>query len=270
MAEATTWWVDGVPAGRVSVQDRGLAYGDGVFETMRAEGGRVRLLSQHLDRLAVGAERLGFKPPPRDLLERAVDAACANEADSCVLKLIVTRGDGTRGYRPPQPAQPRWVLMKTPLVPVPATLRVRWCATPLARNPALAGLKHLNRLEQVLARSEWADDWDDGLMCDTSGAVIAATRANLFVVAGGKLLTPSLEHSGVAGIMRAMVGEAATALGIGHRVGEMTRDAVTSADEWFLCNAVHGIMPVARLGELERTAPGPVATQVAEWVANHD
>lgn len=270
MSERTSWWVDGIRAGNVSVHDRGLAYGDGVFETMRAQSGRVRLLSRHLDRLAAGAARLGFTPPRRDLLEQAVDEACAVDADSCVLKLIVTRGDGFRGYRPPDPAQPRWVLIKSPLAPAPEILRVRWCAMPLAQNPVLAGIKQLNRLEQVLARSEWMDDWDDGLMCDTSGVVIAATRANLFVVADEILRTPSLEQCGVAGIMRDMVIEAANSLGIGYEVGPLTRDAVMSADEWFLSNAVRGVMPVARIGELERAAPGPVTARLAQWVAVHD
>lgn len=267
MHESGNWWVDGVRGGAVDVRDRGLAYGDGVFETMRVEHGRVRLLARHLDRLERGAARLGISPPERAVLVRAIQDACTVDDAPAVLKLIVTRGDGSRGYRLPEPAHPRWILTRTGLTTVPAALSVRWCTTQLAQQPALAGLKHLNRLEQVLARAEWGDEWDDGLMCDTGGTVIAATRANLFIVTDDVLYTPALERCGVAGIMREMVCEAATSLGIPLRVETLDRAAVEAAAECFLSNAVHGVMPVARLEESRWQAPGQVTRRLAAWVA---
>jgi len=148
--------VDGHPATTVDIADRGLAYGDGVFETMAVVSGAVPLLHRHLARLALGCTRLGIEAPSASLIEAEL-AALVAAVDAGVAKLIVTRGKGARGYAPPRDAAPTRILSlhAPPLAAIgPGQgISVRWCATTLAINSRLAGIKHLNRLEQVLARA---------------------------------------------------------------------------------------------------------------------
>jgi 4-amino-4-deoxychorismate lyase len=168
-----------------------------------------------------------------------------------VLKLIVTRGTGGRGYAPDTAATPTWILSQHALPPETPDdgIVVRWCETRLAVQPALAGIKHCNRLEQVLARAEWADaelhdrDALEGLMRSTAGDVVCATAANLFVLRDGRWLTPRIDRCGVAGVCRAWA--------LGELAASEVRLGVTeveTAEAVFLCNAVRGILPVARLG----------------------
>lgn len=226
--------------------DRGLAYGDGLFETMRVHRGGIPWLDAHLQRLRHGARRLAIDLPDEALLRGEIEAACAGR-DSLVLKLIVTRGAGGRGYAPPTHPEPTWVLsLHDAPAPMPA-IDIVWCETTFADQPALAGIKHCNRLEQVLARREVvATQADEGLMCDTSGNVISATSANLFIHDGDGWCTPKLDRSGVAGICRDWLLRHA-------RVREtvLDRGAVQRSSAIFLCNAVRGILPVRRLDARE-------------------
>lgn len=232
--------VDAVPAG-----DRGLAYGDGLFETMRAHRGRIHWWDAHWARLRQGAQRLRLALPDEALVH-AQAARLLGDADA-VLKLLVTRGSGGRGYALPAHPEPGWLVSRHPIPAAapPGGVVLRWCETRLAIQPALAGLKHCNRLEQVLARGEWADPAiHDGLVLDTEGQVISATSANLFVLRDGRWLTPDVSRSGIAGICRAWVLAHAGAAEARLRVTD-----VESADAVFVCNAVRGILPVARLGD---------------------
>ena len=169
-----------------------------------------------------------------------------------IVKLIVTRGSGARGYRPPQPAQPRRIVAAWDW-PVPpasevAGARVGWCRTRLGRNPALAGLKHLNRLEQVLARAEWDDGvMDEGLMCDDGERVIAATQANLFAKIGGRWVTPRLDECGVAGVMRRAFCAWQAEQGAPVEERALARADVESASALLLTNALKGAWPVREL-----------------------
>ena len=198
--------VNGRAGGTVDPLDRGLHYGDGLFETIAIVGGRPRFIDWHFERLVGGARALGFPAPDLDAL-RADIAAVATEP-RCVVKLVLTRGAGERGYRPPRDPQPTRIVAAAPWPAGPrdaasAGIRLGWCRTRLARNGALAGHKHLNRLEQVLARAEWDDGaMDEGLMQDDRGRVIAATQANLFARIDGAWCTPRLDECGVAGVMR--------------------------------------------------------------------
>lgn len=226
--------------------DRGLAYGDGLFETMRVYGGRVPWWDAHWSRLQQGAERLRLRVPERGLVEAQVAALCAGTGDG-VLKLILTRGNGGRGYALPAAGEPSWILSRHPAPPAPRAggLLLRWCATRLAIQPALAGIKHCNRLEQVLARAEWSDPGiDEGLLLDMEGNVVSAIAANLFVLRDGTWLTPPVDRCGVAGVCRAWLLAGADA-----REGRLSMQDIEDADAVVLCNAVRGILPVARLGD---------------------
>lgn len=241
-------FVGAVPVAAIPASDRGFAYGDGLFETMRAHRGQVPWWDRHWSRLERGAARLRLVlPNPEQVRD---EAARLLDGSGGVLKLIVSRGGGGRGYASDDAQLPTWVLSRHPLpARVPGGLRLRWCDTRLALQPLLAGLKHCNRLEQVLARGEWRDlsaphvDADDGLMRSTEGDVIGATAANLFVLAEGRWRTPLLDRCGIEGVCRAWALAALAA--------DQSRLSVTeveTADAVFLCNAVRGILPVARLG----------------------
>lgn len=227
--------------------DRGFAYGDGLFETMRAHRGTVPWWDRHWTRLVRGAARLGMALPDESLVARQARAALCG--DDSVLKLVVSRGQGGRGYTPPLESPPTWVLSRHPLPPPPRQgLALRWCATRLGLQPSLAGIKHCNRLEQVLARAEWQRlpdrgcDVDEGLMASSDGDVVCATASNLFVLHGSRWRTPLIDRCGVAGVCRQWVLETL-------EVEECRLNAaeVESADAVFLCNAVRGILPVAKL-----------------------
>jgi len=242
---------------RIKPADRGLAYGDGVFETLRVHAGRAIWWDTHWERLALGAACLGIPLPDEAGVCLHVDALIAGQRDG-VLKLVLTRGVGGRGYAPPIDLQPTLVLSLhgTPPPPTPAGgIALRWCETRLAIQRALAGIKHCNRLEQVLARAEWNDALADGnsdsnqqihegLMRDTEGFVVSATATNLFVLREGRWVTPPVDRCGVAGVCRGWILEHADA-----SEQRLTVDEVESADAIFLCNSVRGILPVAALGD---------------------
>src|SRR5690606_14958275 len=170
-----------------------------------------------------------------------------------VVKLVVSRGPGARGYTPPAVARPTRILSISSWPSYPphhytAGMNVQTCALRLGRNPALAGLKHLNRLEQVLASAEVkAAGADEGLLLDSEGVVVGATSNNVFAVREGTLVTPAVTRCGVAGVMRRAVLEAAAALGLDAIVRDMQPAELRSADELFLSNAVAGLRPVASL-----------------------
>jgi 4-amino-4-deoxychorismate lyase len=230
--------------GAVGAFDRGLNYGDGVFETLRVHAGAPVRWDAHWARLERGVDALGIPRPAAGLAFDAARIACAKRPRG-VLKLVVTRGEGGRGYAPPERPDPTLIVSVHDMPPrAPSQLAVRWCDTRLAIQPRLAGHKHLNRLEQVLARAEWrGDEFFEGLMCDTDGRVVSATAANLFVRIDGRWVTPRVDRCGVAGVMRAWCLPALEAT-----QADLDVAAVEGAQALFLCNAVRGILPVHRLG----------------------
>ena len=254
----------------LGVDDRGLQYGDGVFETALLTAGRVRYLEDHLLRLEAGCERLGIVCPERAALLKDLGALTAGRGEG-ILKMTVTRGGGNRGYRPPdKPVPTRILALYPPLDATPsarAGITVRWCETHLGRNPGLAGIKHLNRLEQVLAQAEWRDpDIAEGLMLDTEGEVVAATSGNLFIVRDGILCTPDLRYCGIRGVMRGRVLGAARSIGLAVEEQPLRRNDIEAASELFITNAVRGIRPVTAL-ESSTWPVGDVATQLATTLA---
>jgi 4-amino-4-deoxychorismate lyase len=236
------------PAHAISVTDRGLAYGDGLFETMLLARGKVRLLEAHLRRLTDGCRRLGIDYPGDEMLTADIARVCEAHGDG-VVKLILTRGVGGRGYRPTSTPCTRIVSLHEPVESTPA-IRVRWCETRLSRNAALAGIKHLNRLEQVLAQAEWQDpEIAEGFMLDSEGELVCATSANIFIVRGHELITHDLRYCGVRGIMRGEVIRIANELGIPVREEPIWPEDLETATEVFVTNAVRGIRSVTALEE---------------------
>ena len=252
--------IDGEQAGCIDAADRGLAYGDGLFETMAVRNGRVLALEAHLARFTRDAARLGLEPPSPAALERDFARLGIAEAERAVLKLILTRGSGGRGYRPPSPASPRRItsVHAWPAPPDTDAPRLAWiCRHPIGSNPATAGIKHLNRLDQVLASAEWPDaNHVEGLMCDADGALVEATRSNVFLVHGETLVTPVLDRAGVAGVVRAAVLEHAARLGVPTEIRRVERAELDTADELFVTSSVLGVCSITALsGATPRSLP---------------
>lgn len=248
-------WVDGQPANAlVSLKDRGLAYGDGLFETIAVSAGQPLLLDLHLQRLALGCSRLAIVADHS--LIRSELLTYAQAMGEGVMKLILTRGDSQRGYSVSPEAAPRRILQANPAAAYPQAyashgVQLFDCATRLAEQPLLAGLKHLNRLEQVIARAEWQDPaYAEGLMRDTSGRVIEGVFSNLFLVSDGILITADLQRCGVAGVMRHALLAEAERLAIPYQITDISLVQLQQADELFLCNSVYGIWPVRAFADL--------------------
>ncbi len=242
--------VDGAATNQVGALDRGLAYGDGLFESVRLVGKLAPLWLRHMQRLAEGCSRLQLPPPdPAQLWREALQVS--EGLPQAVVRIIVSRGVGERGYALPASPQPTRVVAAFAPPPVAGTahvagVRLRLCELRLAEQPLLAGIKHLNRLEQVLARAEWNDPQiADGILRDSHERVISATMANLFVVVDGELLTPALDRCGVAGVARAEV----LAVRPQARVAELGLEVLSAASEIFLSSSVRGIVPVHSLAE---------------------
>ncbi len=246
MSAAPATLINGVPRTDWSVHDRGLQYGDGVFETLSCVGGQLRWFERHMARLALGCERLGMAAPEASLL-RAEALALLGAAPRALIKIILTRGVATaRGYRPGGDEQPtRIVAAYDWIAREPGEFRLGLSAVPLGLNPTLAGLKHLNRLEQVLAqRDALAQGWHEVLMRSSAGEVVCGSMSNLFVCGDGEWLTAPVTHCGVAGVMRALVIETAPRLGIKVRIAALSERDVEAARGLFVTNVRLGLQPV--------------------------
>ncbi len=270
--------INGQPAEDIAVLDRGFQYGDGLFETLRVSAGKPRFWVQHMARLAAGCRVLRIAMPESALLLSEAMSLCAEGSDG-VLKIIVTRGEGTRGYAPPAQAATTRVLSLSSAAIFPEAhyrdgVSVRVCDTRLAGNPVLAGIKHLNRLEQVLARAEWENEVAEGLMLDNNNNVIEGTMSNLFCVqedeSGPVLKTPLLTHCGVKGITRENIINEAEAAGISVQETTSGLAELYRSQELFLCNTLIGIWPVRQLEE-QHFAVGPVTRQLSRALeSRHD
>lgn len=254
----------------LAAADRAIQYGDAVFETLAVDDGRPLLWQRHWQRLEHGLQRLGL-PLPDEALVRAEAEQLATGTRRGVLKLLLTAGVGGRGYRRPERPDPERILSLHPYPDYPAHLwrdgvAVRCCRMQLARQPALAGLKHGNRLEQVLARAEWsAAEINEGLMCDTDGNLVEGTMSNVFAVRQGVLLTPSLEQCGVAGIMRDCILELAADMGLEPRIETAPLAQWLQADELFLSNSVIGLWPVRQVDQ-QGFQSGPLSRRLQDRI----
>jgi len=261
--------INGEPRNSLSVNNRGLQYGDGVFETIAVLEKQPLCWLDHMNRLARSCQRLGLDCPSFDCLLNEASELIINGHPG-VLKIIITRGEGGRGYRPPAKGTPPVRIMGLyPWPDYPDNLsddgiRVRICRTRLACNPLLAGIKHLNRLEQVLARAEWEDDGvSEGLMLDTRGFVIEGTMTNLFMIKDNELQTPDLSQSGIEGIVRENIFRLVGKMKLELNLSDLDLDSLYSADEIFLCNSIIGVWPVKAVEE-HLLEPGPVTRMIRQ------
>jgi len=252
--------VNGHPADTVDAQDRGLAYGDGVFRTLRTHAGQPLWWRDHVAKLAADCAALMLDCPDETGLRAEVCRVAAGGQG--VVKVVLTRGAGARGYAPPAGQACTRIVMAAPLPShahpdAPDSITARWCTLRLARQPRLAGIKHLNRLENVLARAEWSDPAIfEGLLCDDSGVVIGGVMSNLLIAKEGELFTPDLGQCGVAGVARARLLRVASRRGIPAHIARLSPDAILASDEVMLCNSVIGVRRVGRLDDVTWSSAG--------------
>lgn len=275
---ATTVIVNGEQTELISVYDRGLAYGDGVFETVLCVNGTLLLWQQHLERLDNALVKLQIQPYDSSTLLPLIQPHLNTSAEQ-VVKIIVTRGISQRGYAIPESSTPNTIIFLSDKNKVAHDwstqgIKVRFCEIRLGYQPKLAGLKHLNRLEQILAQQELAQtDCQEGIMLGQQGEVIEATTHNLFLVKNGELFTPDLTNCGVAGIMRTFIIEYARQLKIPVHIGRIEVEQLMQADEIFLTNSINGIWPICELGGTS-VAIGEVTCllkdKVVELIHPHD
>lgn len=248
-------WIDGQPCNSLPLPDRGLDFGDGVFETLLLYRGQPLYPDLHLRRLERGLARLGFPDntpgAAGDYLSRAL-ADLREQWRWASLRLTVTRGTGPRGYAPPESPAPRVIITASPIAAPadrPAPLSLAVATTRWSIQPRLAGIKHLNRLEQVLAVAEARSAGvDDALMLDGAGNVCSLSAANLFIREGGRLHTPSLKSCGIAGTRRALLLEHwGQAAGLAVVEDDFDLQRLLAADEVFCSNALIGFRPVGNL-----------------------
>ena len=265
--------INGEPAASVSVADRGLQYGDGLFETVAVIAGQPRLWDRHLARLRSGAQRLGIACPEKVALQREADRLTQGMAGNGVLKIVVTRGQGGRGYRPRVETPPTRILSLHAFPEYPAAywtigVDVRLCATRLSEQPALAGIKHLNRLDQVIARGEWDNESvAEGLMLDQNGRVIEGTFTNLFALRAGRLYTADLARCGVAGVMRQAILDYCDGQGLPLRVVPgLSLDELEAAEEVFLSNSLIGVWSVRSIDGAPLRGGRALVGRLLKWL----
>lgn len=237
--------VNGMATDVVSALDRGLAYGDGLFESIRFVGSVAPLWSRHMHRLGADCVRL-FLPAPDPAVLWNEALTVVQGMHQSVVRIALTRGVGARGYALPADPRPTRVVAASAPPDVSARayaegIHMRVCDLRVADQPTLAGMKTLNRLEQVLARAEWDDpDIAEGVLRAGDGRVISATMANVFAVIDGQLRTPALDRCGIAGVGRAEV----LAVKVQAHISKLSLDDLFAASEIFLSSSVRGIVPV--------------------------
>ncbi len=255
--------VNGQPVQTLPVTDRGLQYGDGVWETIAIQNGQPLLLDAHLSRLRRGLDALAITHLDSELLAQDIKQIISSPSllHRSVLKIIITRGSGGRGYNPQGCTEPTRVLSLHPWPNHPRSysdegVDLTLCETRLSQNPQLAGFKHLNRLEQVLARAEFNTEFQEGLVRDISGYVIEATMSNLFVInQDDSISTPDLTQCGIEGIARSEIISLLSKMGRGVVITQLKVENVVEAKALFLSNSIINIWPVKAFQEVNYEIP---------------
>lgn len=263
-------WINGSEGGCIDPADRGLAYGDGLFETIRIEQGRAIFLKEHFSRIFSSCQVLGIALDVVSVRQDFLRFLAACPA-ACVAKIMVTRGVSGRGYLPDPAATPTVIFSAhaPPLYPDAHVLEgvtAAVCSLRLGHQSMLVGHKHLNRLEQVMLRRELeALAVDEALVRDLDGYVLEGVFSNVFLVRAGELCTPRLERAGIHGVMRTVLIEQAGKSGLHVREGRYTPDDFLAADEVFFCNSVNGIWPVQVLSGRQWSCIGQVTRQLQSF-----
>ena len=275
--------INGIAADFLSIDDRSIHYGDGLFETVLCDDRRIYYWSQHFSRLKESADRLNIDCPDEQTLLDDIRMLLADTAESCVIKIILSRGSSGRGYLYEKGISANRVVMRSAVDRLHSSLLSKkllsgdlfLCQQQVSINRNLAGIKHLNRLENVMARNELniktkgrAQPFADGLMLNDNGHVIEGTMSNLFAVKDGVLLTPDLSVSGICGIMRQRILALAAELHIETIIKDITLDELKNMDELFICNSVIGIKSIDNFESVNLDKPG-ISSVVFNAILEH-
>ena len=264
--------INGKPNHAISISDRGLLYGDGLFETMAVRSGKIQLWEAHWQRFSLGCNKLSIELPSKATIENEIELLIeSNNEIKFVIKLLVTRGEGKRGYRFAK-EQITTRILSSHAWPnyldkyQTNGVNVCYCETTLSESEKLAGIKHLNRLEQVLARNEWDEQFQEGLMSTVHGIVVDGTMSNVFAVQDKKIYTPKLSLCGVDGVMRKTIIKTAKDKGYSVYEKDFNKTELEQADELFLSNSLFGIWPIKTIGEKRFTKVGNVTKELQEEI----
>lgn len=267
--------VNGVEQASVSAHDRGLAYGDGVFRTLAVRDGQAQCWQRHFAKLCDDCRRLDIPQPGEQSLRAELDQV-ARELAFGVVKITVTRGQGERGYAMPSQPHPTRIVTGAPMPLYPAGnvdegIKIRLCQLRLAEQPRLAGIKHLNRLENVLARAEWNDPGiAEGLLLDMRGNVIEGVTSNLFMLQRGVLVTPDLSRCGVAGVTRDRILAWAHECKMPSEIRDISFAELLAAEEVMVCNSLIGVWQVREI-ENKRWEGGTCTLLIRQYLTDiHD
>lgn len=246
--------INGKFVDELAAHDRGLHYGDGLFETITVENMQLLCWDEHLKRLERGCIKLNIAVPDKNLLKNEVSALINTESQG-VIKIIISRGQGGRGYKILENIAPTRIISLYPWSyqydqNSSSGVKTRICKYRYAKNPFLAGIKHLNRLEQILARSEWNDNSiAEGIVMDSENYIIEGTMSNIFCIIGKTLYTPDLSECGIEGIVRGKIIELASNLKFNVEIKKMPLGFLMNAEEIFMCNSIIGVWPVNIIDE---------------------
>lgn len=260
--------VNGEVSNGISIQDRGFNYGDGLFETIALVNQQPVFWNEHYQRLLKGCKVLGIACPAEQKLNSDIEKLThlSPDVNTAVIKIIVTRGNSERGYQYDDNLVPNVIVSLSAYPSYPSSyweegVKVKLCETRLSSQQQLAGIKHLNRLEQVLARNEWQDEYHEGLMIDMAGNIIEAVISNVFIIKDNMVQTPLIINAGVNGIMRNIVLKLCKANGIMVVEDEISLEQVLGADEVFLTNSIMGVWPVKQINSQLYT-PGLITKNI--------
>ncbi|MBT6328114.1 MAG: aminodeoxychorismate lyase, partial [Candidatus Thioglobus sp.] len=241
--------INGKKQSKLSVFSRVTQFGDGLFETCLVKDGRLLFWSEHFYRLEKGREKLKINKVESALwLKDVAKALSISRLDNAVVKIILSRGESLRGYGFDQDIIPNRIVIVSGLPEqIPEQYSLSLCQSGYSTNRLLSGIKHSNRLEQIMARFDMSTN--ECIMLDDSGYVISTTQANIFSIKSNVLLTPALDECGIEGTRRKVILELARELGLQVEVGALSINELLESDEVFITNSVIGIKSVSKINQ---------------------
>ena len=248
--------INGKLTNKISIEDRAVQYGDGVFETIAVKETLLGFWKEHYQRLNKGCKILKIKCPSEVFLKKEINKFIKKtKKEKFVLKIIISRGIGGRGYNPPRNSKPTRILgvydwPNYPDINFTKGIMMNVCKTRISIQPFLSQIKHLNRLDQIIARSEWQSKTiAESIMLDLNGNVIEGTISNIFGIKKNNFYTPIIKNSGVEGIMRGVILKLLKEKKEKYIIKKITLKELLKFDEIFVCNSIFGIWPVIKISK---------------------
>ena len=243
--------INGAKQSKISIFNRNVQFGDGLFETCVVENKKILFWTNHFARLNRGCEQLKISKVDESVwLSDVKKALSLYSYDRCVVKLILSRGESLRGYGFKDDIKPvrAVIVLELQNTTLNNLFSLEYCQSGYNSNPKLAGIKHCNRLEQVLARAGLKSD--EGIMLDENHNVISVTQGIIYAIHGNTLITPKLDKCGVEGTRRAIILDLAKLLGIKVKVDTLSAKELVQADEVFISNSIKEIQSITQIGEI--------------------